>query len=323
MKRILILGCVLVSFVGQTQQLPQYSQYLRNQYLINPAAAGVYDFKDITIGGRLQWSGFTNAPKTGFIAFSTPLTKKPSVPTYDPGIRVSSPITRNPEIKTGKFKHAVGGQVVMDQYGAFQRLYFGGSYAVHIPISKTYNMSFGTKLGLSNNTFLEDRAVVLNPTTDATYQGYIANANSKFIMDLGLGLYIYSKNAFFGIAADQVTKDFVTFGTSPVNFNSKMHFNLTAGYKFPISENLTLTPAILVKYINPAPTTIEGTVQIEYKEWLWAGISYRNKDAIIGMVGMNINNRFKIGYSYDYSTSRFNQYSSGGHELILGIQLGR
>ena len=54
----------------------------------------------------------------------------------------------------------------------------------------------------------------------------------------------------------------------------------------------------------------------------WAGISYRNTDAIVGMLGMNINQKMKFGYSYDYSVSRFNRYSSGSHELFLGIMLG-
>ena len=41
------------------------------------------------------------------------------------------------------------------------------------------------------------------------------------------------------------------------------------------------------------------------------------------MLGMNLSNRFKLGYSFDYSISDLKQYSSGGHELILGIMLGR
>jgi hypothetical protein len=78
-----------------------------------------------------------------------------------------------------------------------------------------------------------------------------------------------------------------------------------------------------MKKMTPAPLSIEGSLQVEYKEWLWVGVSYRNKDAIIGMVGMNISERFKLGYSYDYSLSRFNNFTSGGHELVLGLMLGR
>ena len=102
-----------------------------------------------------------------------------------------------------------------------------------------------------------------------------------------------------------------------------MHFQVTAGYKFPISQNLTLMPHVLAKYISPAPTSIEGGLQLEYKEWLWTGISYRHTDAIIGMLGCNLNERFKIGYSFDFSLSMFNNYTAGGHEIVLGLMLGR
>ena len=57
----------------KAQQLPQISQYLRNQYMINPGAAGVYDFTDVTLGGRLQWAGLEDAPKTSYLAASAPL----------------------------------------------------------------------------------------------------------------------------------------------------------------------------------------------------------------------------------------------------------
>ena len=78
-----------------------------------------------------------------------------------------------------------------------------------------------------------------------------------------------------------------------------------------------------MKYSSPSPVAIEGTIQAEYKQRFWMGVSYRNTDAIVGMVGLTISNMFKFGYSYDYSISKFNQYSQGGHELVLGIMLGR
>ena len=67
MQKLVFLITVLLTSVAYAQQVPQYSQYNRNQYMVNPAAAGVYDFVDITIGGRMQWLGFENAPKTSYL----------------------------------------------------------------------------------------------------------------------------------------------------------------------------------------------------------------------------------------------------------------
>jgi type IX secretion system PorP/SprF family membrane protein len=188
-------------------------------------------------------------------------------------------------------------------------------------------MSFGTRIGLSSNTFLADKAQVLNIVdpgqgyTDDTYDAFIQDQSSKFILDIGAGLYIYSNRSFFGLSADQLSKDFVEFGTGTANFNNQVHFMATGGYKIPLNDNLSLTPAVLLKYMKPAPLTIDASVQLEYKEWLWTGISYRHKDAVVGMLGLNVNQRFKFGYSYDFSLSRFKDVSAGGHEIVLGIML--
>lgn len=329
MKRI-VLSLGFVTVFGQLfgQQIPQYSQYLRNQFMINPAAAGVYDFLDITMSGRWQWAGFDESPRTAYLSASTLLGKRVK-PYYNPALRTSSGIVRNPEIKTGKLKHAIGGQLLADQYGAFRRMNVSGTYALHIPVSKNYNLSFGTRLGLSNNTFLSSKAQVLNivdPTqgyNDQTYDDLYSSNSNKFIMDLGVGFYLYSKNLFFGICADHLSKDFVEFGSGTANFNTQMHFNATMGYKFPISDNLTLMPAVLAKVMTPAPLSFEGSMQLEYKEWLWMGVSYRHTDAVVGMVGLNISDKFKFGYSYDFSTSRIKKFTSGGHEIVLGLMLGR
>lgn len=330
MKRILVHIVIILTKASFAQQVPQYSQYLHNQFMVNPGAAGVYDFTDITMSGRWQWVGFgdNNEPRTAYASVSTILGNKQK-PKYNPAFRVSNGIVRNPEINTGKLKHGIGGQFVADQYGAFRRLNVAGSYAIHLPVTEKYNLSFGTRLGLSNNTFLAERAVVLNTLDpfqtyaggDAEYDAFIQNQGNKFIMDIGAGLYFYSDRMFIGLSADHLTKDFVEFGSGTANFNTQIHFNITGGVKIPVNEDFTIMPAVLVKNMRPAPFSIEGTLMAEYKEWMWIGMSFRNRDAVVGMFGMNISERWKLGYSYDFSISRMNQVSSGGHELVLGIML--
>lgn len=322
MKKFSLIFFLLIFSQLKAQQMPQYSQYLRNQYMINPGAAGVYDFVDVTVAGRLQWAGFSDAPKTTYASVTSVLGSK-NKSRFNPGLHMSSGIIKNPEILTGKLKHAIGGQLIADQYGAFRKLQLTGTYAIHLPITKDYNLSFGTKIGLGNNTFLQDRAVVANATTivDNTYTEFTNNQGNVNILNLGAGFYFYSKTLFLGIAADQLTRNLVKFGSGTANFDPKIHMNVTGGIKLPLNENLTITPAFLLKYMNPTKPSIEGTVQLEYKEWLWTAFSFRHKDALVGMVGMNLSQKFKVGYSFDFSVSQFRTYSSGGHELVLGIML--
>ena len=319
--KILFISVFLMNSV-YSQQLAQHSQYLRNQYMVNPGSAGVYDFTDITLSGRQQWQNFINAPVTTYFSIAAPLAKKVRE-VYNPAIRTSHEPVKNPEVHTGKFKHAVGGQVFVDQYGAFRKTETAGTYAIHLPLSKNYTLSFGTKVGLSNNKFMEDKALVLNAGLDNNYITYLSNQTNKNIVNLGMGFYLYSKKLFFGISADQLTKETISSRNTSLTFNSMIHTKILGGYKIDLNNNFTLTPSFLVKYMSPTPLTIEVSTQFEFKEWIWMAISYRHKDAVIGMFGLNISEKFKLGYSYDYTISNISSYSRGGHELVLGIMLGR
>jgi type IX secretion system PorP/SprF family membrane protein len=326
------LGILFFTFVfgsAFAQQLPQYSQYQRNAVMINPGAVGAYDFTDITLGGRYQWMGFEHSPRTAYGYVSTTLGGNKSG--YNPSLRTSRGPVASPKVGVGKLKHGVGGEVYLDEFGAFRKLSFAGIYAVHLPVSRYTNLSMGVKAGISNNQFFQDRAVVLSQMPgfsgtqliDGTYDAFIANQSSLNSLDLGIGMYYYGEKFFVGLSADQLTRDMVTFGTGTADFNQQIHSKFIAGYKFNMNRDWTIQPSVLVKYMQPAPLSFDATVQFEYMEWIWFGLSYRNQDALIGMVGMNINERFKFGYSYDLTTSDLNSSSNGSHELILGVMLGR
>ena len=336
MKRILTLGLLLGGSVVFGQQLPQYSQFSRNPVVVNPGAVGAYDNIDITMGGRYQWLGFGNlesqgtvSPRTAYLYGSGILSR--TKVRYNPALRISNGPIRSPQRSTGKAKHALGGQMVMDSYGAFQTLQAAAMYAVHIPINRNVNMSLGLKAGMTNHSFLWENAQVLSTmpnqsgVADPVYDAFFAGGSgaSSWIMDVGAGFYVYSQKFHVGIAADRLTKDMVSTlsGAGTANFNPEMHFNLVGGYTFDLNQDWSMTPSLLAKMMSPAPLTVEGNLMFDYKQWLWFGASYRHKDAIVAMIGGNISNRFHVGYSYDYSISRFNQFSSGGHEVVLGFRM--
>jgi type IX secretion system PorP/SprF family membrane protein len=327
MKKIMSFILIFWSFFALSQQMPQYSQFNRNQFIVNPAAAGVSNYTDISLGGRWQWVGVNDGPKSTYLAFSMPVKVKKRY--YNPGIRTSTGPLKNAKIETGRLKHTIGGQLIADQYGAFRKLAFSGTYALHLPMNENFNLSFGLKVGLSNNTFLSDKAQVLNiidnsqTYTDNTYANYTSDQSNKYILDLGAGLYFYGKGFYVGLSSQQLTKDFVEFGKGTANFSPQVHYNLISGYRVKLNDDLTLIPNVLLKYMYPAPLSIDVNLQAEYKERVWFGLGYRHTDALIALFGINVNNRFKMGYSFDFSLSRFKNYSSGGHELVLGVMLGK
>lgn len=329
MKNFKLFTLLLFTGVAFGQQLPQFSQFHRNQTMVNPGATGAYDFLDVTAGGRYQWLGFNNdvqgnvAPRTSYLNVANVL--KFNKVRYNPAARVSSGPIRKPQVSTGKLKHAVGLQVIADEYGAFRNLAFSGTYAIHVPMNDKVNLSLGARIGMSNHTFLNDKAQLLSTMTggmaDASYDNFVANGFSRMFMDVSSGLYLYSEKFFVGLSANQLTQDFVSFGSGTTNFNPVMHFDVTAGMYFDLNENLTIMPSILAKYMTPAPPALQLNMQMEFKEWLWFGFGYRHSDAIIAMVGGNLSERFKLGYSFDYSVSRFNNFTAGGHELVLKFMI--
>lgn len=322
-----LLFILMVSSFVYGQQLPQFSQFHRNQSMINPGAVGAYDFLDVTLGSRYQWLGFNNevqgnvAPRSSYLDVSNIL-KKEKV-RYNPSLRTSSGPFQKPEVGTGKLKHAVGVQLIADEYGAFRNLSFSGAYAVHVPMSSSINLSLGTRIGMSNHTFLSDKAQVLSQMTggpaDVTYDNFVNQGYSRMFMDLNMGLYLYSEKFFFGISGNQLTQDFVSIGSGITNFNPVTHFDISGGIYIDLNDNMTIMPSISTKYMSPAPPAIQLNVQMEYKEWLWYGIGYRHNDAVMAMIGGTISDQFKLGYSFDYSLSRFNNFTAGGHELVLGF----
>ncbi len=330
MIRFLLFIFVFTGGIVFAQQSAQFSQYVRNQYMINPGATGVYDFTDITLGGRWQWVGLEDSPKTSYIYFSTPVKKVRNgrmKRTYGK-VQRNNKTVKHPTMRIGKFAHAFGGHVLVDQFGAFRSLKFMGTYAVHIPMTRSYSLSLGVNAGLQNRSFLADKAQVLTvlegeSTFDQTYNVFANNQGAQNTLDIESGIYFYSKELFVGLSANQLTSDLVKFGNTTTAFSPKVHFFFTGGYKFQVKPNLSVTPAFIAKYVIGAPVSIEGTVQGDYKERFWFGVSYRHRDALVGMVGATLSNIFKVGYSYDFSISKLNRHTLGGHELVLGIMLGR
>ncbi|HEX6333331.1 MAG TPA: type IX secretion system membrane protein PorP/SprF, partial [Flavisolibacter sp.] len=57
------------------QQRPHYTQYILNNYILNPALTGIENYTDIKISARDQWVGLDGAPRTIYLTAHAPLGK--------------------------------------------------------------------------------------------------------------------------------------------------------------------------------------------------------------------------------------------------------
>ena len=320
MKKIFaILSLATFTFTVNAQQQFQTSQYQDNPYIINPANAGVYNYIDISAGFRQQWAGMKNAPRTMFLSGSAPLGRR-GIPKYNPSLRTGSrgPV-QTPTISTGNLKHAVGGMVIMDEYGAFKHLQVMGSYAIHLPVVRGYNLSFGISGGMSNYGFREDRVDLLIDN-DQTYLNFLSGNPNTSYFDMNTGLLFYSNELFIGYSSGQLLRNAI-IGNNTKDFDLRMHHFIRGGYNIAVSKELTVTPSFLLKYMSPAPMSFDATVKVTYDKFIWGGLSYRHGDAAIAMIGMNINDLFKFGYAFDFSINSLRPYNFGSHEITLGVTI--
>jgi type IX secretion system PorP/SprF family membrane protein len=319
-KKAMIAGIFLLcAGTAGAQQLTQLSQYLLNHFIINPAASGLNDEADLNMSFRQQWVGFDNSPQTYYFSGNALIGAK-GQPKYNPSLRTSQrgPI-KNPTVKTGRLKHSVGGNVMMDKYGPFQRLNFNASYAIHVPLSKSMNLSCGIGVGGANYAFNQNKVDLLNDN-DNTYNSFLGQngSPSKFLADLNTGLYLYSQHLFFGYSTSQVLQQKMDFGNA-TNSKLKTHHYFLGGYRIDMNEDWAITPSFLLKYMQPSPIALDLNLRADYQDKFFFGFSYRHKDAVVGILGVQIKG-FKLGYSYDYTISTLRKQNSGGHEILIGYK---
>jgi len=324
MKKIilsLLITGTIYSINGQ--QLGQYSQYINNLYLINPAAAGAEEGIDINLGFRQQWVGFDNSPQNYYISINSPVNLGKAT-LVNPSLRISSTdLESSIENNSLKLKHGIGGYIAADNYGPFNRISGVLSYAIHLPVAKKFHWSFGFNTGISNMNFNQNDITLIN-NTDATFTTFTANQNQRTnYLDVNAATLLYNKNFYFGYTANQILQNKIYFGDTPTNSKLNIHHFITGGYHFKINESVKLSPSCLIKYMSPAPLSMDYTLKVSIQDKYFGGFSYRNGDALIALLGAKFNNMFRIAYSFDYTLSGLADYNSGGHEIMLGINFNK
>ncbi len=325
--KILFVLIFFITLVVHAQQRPYYTQYIMNNYIINPAVAGIENYWDVKASHRLQWVGLKDAPVTTYLTIHGPLKKS----NYE---RESATTFRargeNPRGEaywrdyTPADPHAgVGLTIINDNTGPLNRFAAYGTYAYHIGLSPKINLSAGFSAGFTNLSLDASKLDFGSTTVDPAVSG--SGVINRIKPDLSAGLWLYSKDFFVGLSAQQIVPQNVTFSDNSVSLtNGKLvpHLFLSAGYRMPISDDVSFLPSMLIRYISPLPIGYDVNAKFQYQDIIWLGASYRYNDGFAAMVGVNLNHSINIGYSYDVQTSKLNTVSRGTHEILIGFLLG-
>jgi len=322
---LIVLG-LLLSLLAKGQYRPQHSLYLLNNYLINPAITGIESYGDLKAGYRSQWTGLKGAPITYYLSYHMPL-QKSSLRTYKPNpTKRSGKVRESVEVMQSntqlKRHHGVGGSVMADRTGSFQRTEVNASYAYHLPLTRQITASLGASLGLIQYGLDYNKIILANPNDP-----FLANGlERQYQTSLNLGFWLYSSKFYFGGSAAQLLKEdvlYVDAENGNVRNAGAANFFVTGGYRFKTDLMWDFIPSILVKRLEDSPVTFDAAIKTIYNRCVWAGGVYRNNEAIVVFAGGAINSNLDFTYSFDYgfSRSQLDRYSSGSHEVVLSVRL--
>lgn len=293
LQRHIILIFLLASVLSSAQQDPQFTHYMYNMSVINPAYA-TDDEGVINVGGlyRSQWVGAVGAPKT-FTAF------------------VHSPIAKRVE---------AGVSFVADEIGDVVKennVYVDVAYV--IPVGPSQKLSFGVKGGA---TFF-----------DANFNGFqysdtapdpaFANNISRTFPNVGVGAYYFGENYYLGFSVPNLlrTKHIERSDAIATIGVEEIHYFMTGGYVFRLSDNTRLKPAFMAKGVKGAPMAFDLTLNALFYDRFELGAGYRLEDAVSGLATFYITPNLRLGYSYDYTLTNLGTFNSGTHEIFLLFDL--
>lgn len=292
MKKYIVILLLAFSSLwsGQSlyaQQDPQYSQYMFNQLVINPAYAGSKEAISTAMFLRTQWTGIDGAPKTESFSIHGP---------------------------TKSRKVGLGFAVIADQIGPKQSVGALGSYAYRIKLGKG-KLSFGLRAGIYNYVYNWDEIIYKD-------QADIYNTHTRtsiVVPTADAGLYYYTNTMYAGLAATHLYNGRLT---SVSNLNGddaslSPHVFGTFGKGWEISDQLTFNPSCAVKWAKHSPASIDLNFSFLLQQRIWLGASVRSNRTMVMYAQIHITDKFKVGYSMDIGFNKIERAGGASHELML------
>ncbi|MEY3238212.1 MAG: hypothetical protein RI883_2313 [Bacteroidota bacterium] len=296
MKKLILIFTAIVfcTLTASAQQDPMVSQYMFNGLYLNPAYAGSHEYWTSTLSYRNQWVGFEGAPETAIAAVDGRIADK---------------------------NMGLGLILLHDKIGVTRQNTAIINYSYQIKTGEKSKLALGINAGVSQfSAKLTDLTVW---DQDNVFKN---DLTSQLLPRFGVGVYHFGKKHYVGLSiptlfAYQKDMNF-NFDLSRSSF-LRRHYLLTAGYVFETSKEIKLKPSVLLKYVNNAPLEADFNLSTIYKDMYSIGVSYRTNDAVAIILEYQTNSFFRIGYSYDITVSKLRNYSSGSHEIMIGIDFGK
>ncbi len=318
MKKFVILGVLIARwFAVDAQYVPSSSQSFQFASQYNPAFTGVEPYGDMRLGYRDQWTGFgANAPKFIHLAYNFRLQQPPDLTLNS--LRTGASI-KDVEIPNSKSLIQGLGMNFFDQeVGAMSRLGGGVNYAVHYPLSKKIHLSTGLSVSVENTRLKMSEIHLADP--DPLYDRLVKSGANQTDVNVRAGMLLYSSGFYVGLCYLPVIQ--AAIQRSGGNFAEPPYRGVVqAGVSFPISPFIDLKPSVVGLMQMNNHFLVDYSLKVFMQQGIWGGITYRDTQSGIVMLGFNLNETLGAAYSYEVSTGALRQFSDGSHELVLAVRL--
>jgi type IX secretion system PorP/SprF family membrane protein len=307
-----ILFLFLIGNLTYGQQLPLFSQYLYNKFLINPAVAGSDGYTSVSLTAREQWVGYSGAPRTFSFSWQTRMLKK----SY---ILKQTRVKREVYRPKSDGKVGFGGYIFSDKNGLIQRTGFQASYAYHMWLQNSTQLSFG--LAFTGYYYkIDEKQINFEDPNEPWLNNNLRRG--IFVPDVSFGAYLLNAKYSFGFSADQLSEASAKIGGAAYkNFAMSRQYYLFGSYDFSQGSYTIIQPSFLVKMSEQLKPQADIGATYIYNQGFWAGLAYRTSGAIIANIGVKYQNMF-FGYAFDFTLQEIQRITYGTHELTVALKFG-
>ena len=299
MKNLLTLLIILIAGVQlSAQQDHQYTQFMYNKLLYNPAYAGSRGTPTLTGIFRSQWVGFDGAPQSGLLSFNSPFL--------------------TPRV-------GVGGTLSYLKLGLQRDFHATLAYSYDLVAMENASVRVGIQGAVRSLGMAFEDAQPLNIGDPSLDNQQI----SDFYGNVGAGIYGVFLNQFYvGFSVPRIYSNSLGLNSAnnPISAKEYRHYYGTAGGILPLSDDINLLPAVLIKYVENAPIDADININLDIRQKVTAGISYRlggngAGESIDLLVFWQATPQVGVGAAYDFTLSDLKDYNGGSIELLIQADL--
>ncbi len=276
----LFLGLILIALFynkpSYSQQDPQYTQYMYNMNVVNPAYAGSKETFSITALFRDQYTGIDGAPRTFTLSGHSPIGN---------GL-------------------GLGFSAINDEIGPVEETNAYADVSYTIDFNNDHHLAFGVKAGAT----FQDIGLIDLDLQDFDDIAFSQNVSETFF-NVGAGFFYYTDNWYVSLSvpnflsATYLDVNGREFGTE------EQHFFASAGYVFQLNENIKFKPSVFVKSEFNSLVSTDVNANFLFFDQFEIGASYRTEDSVSGLVGFRPTEWIQVGFAYDSSVSDINEPS--------------